>query len=174
MRYSLNDILIATLKTALLLVALEIVGSALFPAIGLTNFRPAFSVLIVLYIAFKVNSPLLPFIILVIQNVHSVFTVEGWAISTLIGVLVAIAVKYLKDLLDFSTAISTIIVVQVSQVVWFTLLALFLCIKLSDFTNFFTIFWQFIPGSIALSLVSPWFFTLLDKVWISKSQTSRV
>ena len=174
MRYNLKDVALSTLKSALLLVILDVIGSAFFPAIGLTNFRPAFSVLIVLYVAFKINTPLLPFVILVIQNVHSIFSIEGWAISTLIGVLVAIAVKYFKDLLDFSTAVSTIVVVQISQIIWFVLLALFLSIKLSDFSNFLTILWQFIPESIALSLVSPWFFSLLDKMWVSKSQNSRI
>lgn len=173
MKFNLKDIALGTLKTSALLVFLEIFASAFFPAIGMTNFRPPFSVLLVLYIAFKINTPLLPFIILVIQNIHSVFSIEGWAISTLIGVIIALSVKYFKDVLDFSTAISTIVVVQISQILWFLMLALFLCIKLSDFSNFFTIFWQFVPESIALSLASPLFFTLLDKLWISKSVAAR-
>jgi hypothetical protein len=173
LRFNLKDIALGTLKTSILLIFLEIFASAFFPAIGLNNFRPPFSVLLVLYIAFKINTPLLPFIILIIQNIHSVFSIEGWAISTLIGVIIALSVKYFKDVLDFSTAISTIVVVQISQILWFLMLALFLCIKLSNFANFFTIFWQFVPESIALSLASPLFFILLDKLWISKSVAAR-
>lgn len=172
-KYSFRDILLGTLKTSVFLVLLEIVSSAFFPAIGFSTFRPPFSVLLILYIAFKINTPLIPFIIFIIQNIHSVFSIEGWAVSTLIGVIIALSVKYFKDLLDFSTAISTIIVVQISQLLWFVLLSLFLSIKLGDFSNFFTIFLQFIPESLALSAASPWFFILLDKLWVSKKRTSR-
>lgn len=172
-KYSFKDIFLGVLKTSILLVALEIISSALFPALGLVSFRPPFSVLVVLYIAFKINTSFVPFIILIIQNIHSIFSIEGWAVSTLIGVIIALSVKYFKDLLDFSTAISTIIVVQLSQLLWFLMLALFLSIKVGDFSNFFTVFLEFIPESIALSATSPWFFYLLDKLWISKNSASR-
>lgn len=165
MRYSARDLILGVLKTSLLLIFLEIITTALLPAIGLGNVKLAFSVLIVLFMAFKLETPFLAYLILVIQYVHSAFSIEGWAIGTLVGILISLSVKYLRDLLQFSTAISTIIVVQVFQIAWFALVSLFLSIKMGDFTNFITIFWQYVPVSILLSLVSPFFFNLLDRVW---------
>ena len=165
MKYSPLDLGLGILKTSILLILLEIFTSAFLPSLGIIDFKPVFSVLIVLFLAFKLETPVLPFLILITQFVHSIFSIEGWAIGTLTGVLVSLSVRYLKDLLDFSTAISTIIVVQIFQVAWFVMITFLLCIKLGEFSSFLNIFWQFIPESIVLSLISPLFFILLDKVW---------
>lgn len=165
MRYSVKDLILGILKTSLLLIVLEIVTTAFLPAVGLDNVKLAFSVLIVLFMAFKLETPFLAYLILVVQYVHSAFSIEGWAIGTLVGIIISLSVKYLRDLLQFSTAISTIIVVQIFQLAWFVMVAFFLSIKLGDFSNLITIFWQFVPESILLSLISPFFFRLLDRVW---------
>ena len=165
MRYSAKDLILGILKTSLLLIVLEIITTAFLPAIGLDNIKLAFSVLIVLFMAFKLETPFLAYLILVVQYVHSAFSIEGWAIGTLVGILISLSVKYLRDLLQFSTAISTIILVQIFQLAWFGMVSFLLSIKLGDFNNFISIFWQFVPESILLSLVSPFFFSLLDRVW---------
>lgn len=165
MRYSAKDITLGILKTLILLIILEIFTSAFLPAIGLVNFKPAFSVLIVLFMAFKLETPVLPYLILLTQYTHSIFSIEGWGIGTLAGIIVALSVRYLRDLLHFSTAISTIVVVQVFQVAWFLMVTFMLSIKLGDFGSFFSIFWQFVPESIFVSIISPFFFMVLDRVW---------
>lgn len=173
MRFNLKDIILGSLKSAILLILLEIITSSFFPSIGLTSFRPPFSVLIVLYVAFKINNIAVPFVIMLFQGIHSVFSIEGWAIGTLIGLIVALMIKYFKDLLDFSTSLSTVIVVQISQLVWFILLASLISIKLSDFSNFFNLFFEFVPESILLSLLAPFFFNLLDRLWFTKAVRMR-
>lgn len=165
MRYSLNNIILGAIKTIVLLIAVEVFSSALLPSIGINDFKPAFNVLIILYLAFKLEAPFLPFLILLFQYIHSVFSIEGWATGTLAGILVSLSVKYVKDMLNFSTAASTIIVVQIFQIAWFIIMALVLSIKLGDFSYFFTIFLKYLPESIFLSLVSHGFFKLLDKIW---------
>jgi hypothetical protein len=174
MRYSPKDLMLGVLKTSLLLIVLEIFSTAFLPAIGLNNIKLAFSVLIVLFMAFKLETPFLAILILVIQYVHSIFSIEGWAIGTLVGIIISLSVKYLRDLLQFSTAVSTIIVVQIFQIAWFAMVAFLLSIKLGDFSSFFSIFWQFVPESILLSLLSPFFFTLLDRFWRVKDNGSGV
>ncbi len=165
MRYSLADIIIGFIKTFVLLVALEILTSAVFPAIGISGFKPAFNVLIVLYLAFKIEVPFLPFLILFFQYVHSTFSIEGWAAGTIVGVLMVVLVRYVKDMLNFSSAISTVIVVQIFQFIWFLVMAIILSLKLGDFNNFFFIFFKYIPESIFLSLISHHFFMILDRFW---------
>lgn len=165
MKYSVQDIVLGFLKTSMLLILLEVFTSAFLPAIGLTSFKPAFNVLIVLYLAFKIELPILPFLILSIQYIHSAFSIEGWGSGTLVGIIIAVSVRYLKDMLNFSTAISTIIVVQIFQLAWFVLLAFILCFKLGDFSHFFTIMFRYVPESIFLSLISHHFFMLMDNFW---------
>jgi hypothetical protein len=171
MRYSPLEILYGTIKTCLLLIFLEIFTTAFLPSIGIENFKPAFSVLIVLFLAFKFDNPFLPYLIFITQYLHSIFSIEGWAIGTLAGILVSLSLRFLKDLLDFSTAISTIIVVQIFQLAWFLLISLMLSIKLGTFASFLSIFWQFVPESFVLSICAPFFFAILERFWkVNRSQ----
>ena len=164
-KYTPLEIVLNFVKTALLLVALEILSTAFLPAIGIINFRPAFNVLIVLYLAFKLDIPVLPILILLTQFVHSVFSIEGWAVGTITGVMIAVSVRFLKDLLSFSTPISTIVVVQMFQLGWFVIKSFLLCLKFETFEPFFSLVWKQTPESFLLSLSAPYFFILLDAFW---------
>lgn len=165
MRYSIQGVLLGFIKTLILLVFLEVFTSAVLPAIGINDFKPAFNVLIVLYLAFKVEVPFLPFLILLLQYVHSAFSIEGWASGTIAGIIIAISVKYVKDMLSFTSAVSTIVVVQIFQIAWFVIMATILTLKIGDFSHFFHIFSKYLPESIFLSLISHHFFLLLDRFW---------
>lgn len=171
---SMSDILLGLLKTTLLLIFLEIFTSAVLPAIGISNFKPEFNVLIILFLAFKLETPGVSYIVLFIQFIHSIFSIEGWAIGTFVGVLIYLGVGYVKDMLNFTTAISTIIVVQIFQVIWFLISAFLITIKLGDMSSFFGVFWQYIPESLLLSILSPFFFQLLDRFWVVKNRMSAV
>ncbi len=166
MKYTGLDIVIGLAKTLLLLIVMEIITTAIFPAIGLDNFKPAFSVLIVLFLAFKVDTPLLPFLILIIQYFHSAFSIEGWGAGTFTGIVVSVSVRYVKDMLNFTSALGTIIVVQVFQIIWFVFISLMLSMKQGDFSGFFHYIGSNIPESIFLSLISHNFFMLLDNFWM--------
>lgn len=165
MRYTLQGILLGFFKTAILLILMEVFSSAVLPALGLSNFKPAFNVLIVLYMAFKIEVPFLPFLILGVQYIHSAFSIEGWAVGTVAGILIAMSVKYVKDMLNFTSAISTIIVVQLFQIAWFVIVAIILTLKVGDLGHFFEVFMRYLPESIFLSLISHYFFKLLDYFW---------
>ncbi len=172
MKYSAQEIILGFLKTAALLIFLEVFTSAVLPAFGIVAFKPAFNVLVVLYLAFKIEVPVLPFLILSVQYIHSFFSIEGWAIGTLTGILVAVTVRHVKDMLNFSTAVSTIIVVQVFQLAWFSIVSFVLCLKMGDFGYFFSLFFKYIPESFILSLLSYHFFLLLDNFWQVNSKRS--
>lgn len=173
MKYSALDIILGLVKTIALLVFLEIFTSTALPALGIEEFKPAFNVLIVLFLAFKVETPILPFLILILQYIHAGFSIEGWASGTFAGILIAVSVRYVKDMLNFSTAISTIVVVQIFQIFWFILVAIILSLKLGDFGHFINIFWKYLPESIFLSIISHHFFKLLDNFWnVDKKSSS--
>jgi hypothetical protein len=106
-----------------------------------------------------------------VQYAHSIISIEGWAIGAFTGVLISLSVRFLKDMLDFSTAISTIIVVQIFQIIWFLISSFLLSLKLGDFGSYFYLFWDDIPESFALSLLAPFFFFVLDRFWKVNSRS---
>lgn len=172
MKYSAGEIGLGLAKTLILLIFFEMISTTVLPAIGIENFKPAFNVLIVLFLAFKIETPLLPFLILIIQYVHSAFSIEGWGAGTFTGILVSISVRYVRDMLNFTSAFSTIIVVQIFQLIWFVFISLMLSMKQGDFSGFFPYIGSNIPESIFLSLISHHFFKLLDNFWMVDRKNS--
>jgi len=164
-KYSIKDIALGLIKTSLLLVFMELISSVIFPAIGFQEFKPAFNVLIVLFLAFKLETPGLAFLILIFQYIHSVFSIEGWAAGTLTGILISLSVKYVREMLNFSTAISTIVVVQIFQLGWYFLISFIISLKMGDFSGFLGIFVDYLPESLFLSAISHHFFMLMDRIW---------
>jgi hypothetical protein len=174
MKYTVKDILSGLIKTIILLVFLEVVTTALLPALGMSGFKPAFNVLVVLFLAFKLDTPLLPFLILVIQYTHSIFSIEGWAAGTFTGIFISISVRYVKDQLNFSSAISTTIVVQIFQLLWILCISTMFALKIGNFSNFLPMIFDYIPESLFLSLISHFFFSLLDNFWQVDRRSSGV
>ena len=165
MRMRLSQIIFSFIITLALLIGLEVVTSSLMPALGWKEYRLTFNVLIVLFLALRLDSPMVPWMVLVLQMIHSAFSIEGWALGTLAGLIVMLSANYLKELLHLTTAVMTMITVQFFQFIWFFTVTLIICLKISDFEKFGMILWSFIPGSFLLSLISPLLFWILSSVW---------
>lgn len=165
MKMRLSQVIISFAITLAMLIGLEIVTSSLLPALGWQEYRLTFNVLIILFLAIRLNSSMVPWLILGLQMIHSVFSVEGWALGTLAGLIVMMSANYLKELLHLTTAIMTMLTVQLFQFIWFLTVTLVICLKISNFEKFGMILWSFIPGSILLSLISPILFWILSLVW---------
>ena len=165
MRMRFSQMLLSFAITLALLVGFEIVTSTLLPALGWKEYRLTFNVLIILFMAIKMDSPIVPWLILGLQLIHSIFSIEGWALGTLAGVIVMLSANYLKEILQLSTAFMTMLTVQLFQFIWYLTVTLVICLKISDFDKFGLILWSFIPGSLLLSLISPLIFWLLEMVW---------
>lgn len=151
--------------TILILVVLEIISTALIPMMGLTKYRIPFNVLIVLYMGLKLETPYTSILILCLQYTHSFFSIEGWEMGTISGVIICIIISYLKDLLHLSSSIITIFVTQMFQFVWFFIISALLYLKEESFSFILEKFWRFLPESIVLSLLAPFFFGVLDVIW---------
>ncbi len=151
--------------TLVLMIIFEVITSSLLPAIGWFEYRLAFNVLVILFMAIRLNAPILPWLILALQLVHSAFSIEGWALGTLAGILVMILANYLKELLQLTSPIIAMLTALLFQIIWFTTVAVILCLKISSFEQFGTILWSFIPGSIVLAVLSPIVFSLMNLIW---------
>jgi hypothetical protein len=165
MRMKLSQTLVSFAITLGLLIGLEIVTSTVMPAVGWKEYRMTFNVLIILFLAIRMDSPLVPWLILGLQMIHSIFSIEGWALGTLAGLIVMMSANYLKEVLQLTTAFMTMLTVQLFQVIWYVTVTLVICLKISDFDKFGLILWSFIPGSIMLSLISPLLFWMLGMIW---------
>ncbi len=98
MKMRFSQIVFAFILTLGLLIGLEIITSTLLPILGWSEYRLTFNVLIILYLALRLESPMVPWLILILQTVHSAFSVEGWALGTLAGLIVLVSANYLKEL----------------------------------------------------------------------------
>jgi len=165
MRMRFSQILISFAITIALMTGLEIVTSTILPALGWNEYRLTFNVLIILFLAIRLDSPTVPWMIMGLQVVHSIFSVEGWALGTLAGLIVMMSANYLKEVLHLSTAVMTMLTVQLFQIIWYLTVTVIICLKISNFDKFGLIIWSFIPGSILLSLISPLLFWILQQIW---------
>ena len=156
--------------TLLILIILEVLITAGFPAIGLKNFRISFSILIALYIAFKVESPFNAVLIMIVHLCHSLFSVESWEMGTFAGVLVSVIVQFVKEMIRLESFLTTAILVQIFQMVWIAITSLLYYIKLDNTDFIFFKLQNFVLESIVTSLLAPFIFVVLDKVWSLERQ----
>ena len=169
----ISRLLFAFFFTVAILIVLEIFASSILPSLGWIDYKLNFNVLIVLFLAFRFTSPLFPWIVVALQLIHAVFSVDGWALGTLVGIVLSIVVVYVKEILQFSSFLLTIITVQVFQIAWYVLSFTLICLKLGSFEKFGLYFWNSFWGSVLLSLMSPFFFKFLDKVWAIEDDSQR-
>jgi hypothetical protein len=165
MRYSLKDLAWGLIKTSFILIFMEIITTTIIPSLGLQDLKITFSVLIILYFAFKLDTPFLPLMIFFIQYIHSAFAVEGWAINTFMGIIVVLSFKYIKDLMSFHSAFSTIVVVSIFQFIWFVGVSFLLCLKMGQFEIYFSFLKSFFPQIVFMSLLAPLTFKMMDYLW---------
>lgn len=156
--------------TLAVLTVLEIFGSTLLPLFGIENYRLSFVVLVVLYLGLRLETAYMALFILILQYFHSLFTIEGWEMGTIAGIVICIIISYLKDLIHLSSFLATIFVIQLFQVLWFVIVSSLLYLKLDDFSYIVIKFWRFLPESILISLTAPLFFKFFDKVWRVKEK----
>ncbi|MFW5887241.1 MAG: hypothetical protein ACOCUH_00405 [Bacteriovoracia bacterium] len=168
----LNNILFSYTITIFFLIALDLIFSSLFLGLGISNYRFFFEILIIIFLGLRFNSALLPFSIFAMMYVHSAFSAEGWEMGTIAGIVVCAVLGFLKDLLHVSGKISTMIMVQICQLLWFFVVSVIFCFKIGDFGLFFSKFIQYLPESLVMSFISPFLFDFLNKIWRYKPESS--
>jgi uncharacterized membrane protein YvlD (DUF360 family) len=158
--------------TLLILLFLEVINTTIMPMIGLSRYNLAFNVLIVLFIGFKVNSSYQALYIFIVQYFHSFFTVEGWEIGTIAGILICIIISYMKEILHFINFLTTIFVTYIFQLVWFSVAAGLIYLKTENLSYVSDKFWRFVIEALIMSVLAPWFFMLLERIWKVEDDSS--
>lgn len=165
MKTQLNHMFVPLIKTVLLLIVLELITTAIFPMVGLENYRVPFNILFVLFLGLRLETPYLAVLIFVVQYFHSFFSVEGWEMGTIAGIVICIVVSYVRGMIHFSSWSMTMMITFVFQVLWFFVVSLLVYIQLGSFEYVFDKAWRFLPQSIVIALISPVFFYLLNRMW---------
>lgn len=165
MKTNMRDIILPLLKTLLMLFFLELMTTAVFPMIGLVNFRIPFNILLVLYLGLRLETPYLALLIMTVQYFHSFFSVEGWEMGTVTGIFICVVVSYVREMIHFTSWGMTILITQVFQVLWFAVQSIIIYILLGNPSYILEKGWRFLPQSLIISLLSPFFFFLLNRIW---------
>lgn len=165
MKNHLKDIILPLIKTLFLLFVLEILTTAVFPNIGLLHYRISFNVLMVLYLGLRLETPYLAIIIMIVQYFHGFFSVEGWEIGTVTGIAICVVVSYVRDRIHFSSWSMTILITQIFQLLWFFLQAILIYIQIGSVSYIVEKGERFLPQSLLVSLFSPFFFYILNRIW---------
>lgn len=165
MKTNMKDIIFPLIKTVILLFVLEIITTAIFPMIGLVNYRVPFNILIVLFLGLRLETPYLAVLILAVQYFHSFFSIEGWEMGTVTGIVICIIVSYVREMIHFSSFAMTILITQVFQLFWFFVQSILIYVMMGNPDYILEKGWRFLPQSIIISILSPFFFFLLNKIW---------
>jgi hypothetical protein len=144
----------------------EIFFTSVIPSLGFSNFSPSINILFIIFLGIKFSSaPYLPVMILFLQVFHSSFTVGGWELGTIAGIICCYIISLLKDLIHFNSFLPTIVVVFLLQVVWFILETCLLYFRFGDGFFISQRISDFIPESIFLALAAPFVFKILSLIW---------
>lgn len=168
----IKDLLVGFVLTSLLLILMQILSTAILPIIGLAKYRLPFNILIILFLAFKLESPFVAIFILIFQYIYSFFSVEGWAMGVFAGILVSMIVGYLKDIIHFSSIFLTMLVTEIFQFIWFLIVSILIYLQVGNWDYVFDKLSRFLVESIVISLLAPVVFAFLDRAWKIYDQDS--
>ena len=100
-----------------------------------------------------------------VQVFHGFFSVEGWELGTVTGIVICVIVSYLRDTIHFSSWLMTILITQVFQVLWFIVQSVLLYVHLGSLNYILERAVTFFPQSVVIALLSPFFFFILNRFW---------
>ena len=167
MKIPLNKIIRPFLITLIFLILLEILTSSIVSILGFSRFHIPLNLVLLFYLAIRLETPFMAFLVFIVQYTHSFFTIENWAVGTFIGILICRVVSKFRDLIQISSYPLTVAVMQVFLMSWHLIYSSFFYFQTGGKTIFFERFvTTFFEGLVA-SLISYHLFSLLDRIWFS-------
>lgn len=170
--FRIKDYIWMMFKTLFLVFILDFFSSSLFPTFQQTYFFPSFHILIIVFFSFFQPAERIPFLVLITASFHSIFTIEGWAVGTITGLIVANILVLIKDTIQFSSFIATFLMVYAIQVFWSLILGTLLSIKLENWYILKSYLSFSLVQGIILGIVALPIFKLLEKIWAKDVSSS--
>ncbi len=151
-------------------VVVEIILASFLPLFISSKLRFSITTLITLYVILNKDYFGVPFLIFILQYIHSLFSIEGWEIGCFIGIFLWILITYIKDMIHLKSILSIILVNFVSCGLWLVLSSVAIGLKVGGFDDFFTYLRLNLIEIVVISLLSPILFTAFEKIWPSTKE----
>ncbi len=165
MRYTLSDFSFRFFLTVLLLLLLEIIGATVLPSLFSYHYRFFFLGVVCIYMALEIPSSLQPYTLLILCWVHSIFSVEGWAINCLIALVLMVILSVIKDLIQLSTYFSKVFFYFVGLFFWDLLRVIIISLKSNAFDGFLVLITDDLIANLILALITPFLLLPLTGIW---------
>ncbi len=159
----LNNINKNAFLSILLFLFLEILASSIF--VSLTGLNLDFSVLFCLYFCLKFEVEIAPYLVLLIQWLHSLFSSLSWSLETIIGLFFIFIIKVFKETLQLEGGRNRILITFVFYLLWYFVRYVIYFFKFSNLEYLKSQVSHDFFSSIVITISAVFIFKLLDKLW---------
>jgi hypothetical protein len=157
---------ICILKTVLICVGFDLFFMIFFPLLSLKWVAVSITQVAIIFLSFTVGFSWLPYGILFLQLSHSLFTLEGWALGTLIGSLLCLIMTRLKAMIQLTGPVSIMITTYLMQLVWCIMAGILTSLRNHDWKFFQMFANQGLTYGIVTALLAPIIFIVLRRIWL--------
>lgn len=165
MRYSLSDLGAKFLTTTLFLIILEIISATIISSLFDYHLRFFFLGVFCIYFSLELQLGSRPYIFLIFSWIHSIFSLEGWAMNCMIALLFLAILSVIKDLIQLNTYKSKCVFYFLGLLFWDFLRVIIVSLKLNTFENFLVVLGDDLLGNVFLAILSPLVLFLLNSIW---------
>ncbi len=163
MRVTLNNINKSAILSLLLFLFLEVLSSSIF--VSLSGLSLDFSVLFCLYFCLKFEVEIAPYLILLIQWLHSLFSSLSWSLETMIGLFFIFIIKVFKETLQLEGGRNRILITFVFYILWYLVRYIIYFFKFSNLEYLKSQVSHDLLSCFIITIFSIVIFKLLDRIW---------
>lgn len=164
-----RTMLTGSLCFVLLFIFMEVFVASFIPAMISTFHLPQFMPMFIIYLGVKWDSPYRPIYILILNLIHATFSTEGWAIGTFLGVLLAMPLSSLREIIHFNSNLVLTIFSFFFHLVWFFLGTIIFAMKNDNYELIKLYSMPILFKSLFLSFCTPVIFKILERFWLNSN-----
>lgn len=143
----------------------EIIFSILYESTSIHGFRLPLSMPLVVFLSYRASLRKFPWYLLGVEFIHSFFTLDGFGIGVLIGLLLFLCIFFGKDYINSSHRLFSVVFVFVGYHLWFLGSMLIKAFKFKEIPSGSLSYGHFLFMAILISLASPFIFKGFNQVW---------
>ncbi|MDH4468631.1 MAG: hypothetical protein QE271_11290 [Bacteriovoracaceae bacterium] len=158
--------LMCMMKTVLICVFFDLFFMIFFPLISLKWVAVSVTQVAIIFLSFTVGFAWLPWGILTLQLFHSLFSLEGWALGTLIGVIICVVMSRLKAMIQLTGPLSIIMTTYFLQFAWCLMAGILTSLRNHDWKFFQLFVNQGLTYGLVTAALSPLLFFIFRNIWL--------
>jgi hypothetical protein len=164
----MKELLYKFLRSGLLsfvvLVGWNIVTSTFLPEVS-SNLRLEVSSLFVVYFALKRNESWLPWAVLYIEFLQSLFSVAAWGQNVIAGILLLLIARVIRELINVNHILASFLFIELLLLIRYVISSFIWSVKIESLDMWGGMILGYLPQSFILSLLAIPFFKLLSFIW---------